>query len=95
MSFDKDTVRKAARLGRIEVPEAELEGWAKQIGGILKWIEQLQEINTDNVEPLQSIVDIPLHLRADEVTDGGDAQKVLSNAPESVEDYFVVPKVVE
>lgn len=95
MSFDKETVRKAARLGRIEVPEADLEGWAKQISGILKWIEQLQEINTDNVEPLQCIVDIPLYLREDTVTDGGHPEDILSNAPEMVENYFVVPKVVE
>jgi aspartyl-tRNA(Asn)/glutamyl-tRNA(Gln) amidotransferase subunit C len=95
MSMDKETVRKAARLGRIAVPEADLEGWAKQLGGILKWIEQLQEVNTENVEPLQSIVDIKLHLRKDEVNDGGNPERVLSNAPETAENYFVVPKVVE
>ena len=95
MSINKDTVRKAARLGHIEVPEAELDGWAKQLGGILKWIEQLQEVNTDNVEPLANVVDIELKLRADIVDDGNDPEKVLSNAPESVEGYYVVPKVVE
>ena len=95
VSMDKETVRKAARLGRIEIAEADLDGWAKQLSGILKWIEQLQEVNTDNVEPLANVVDIELHLREDEQTDGGDPGKVLSNAPETVEGYYVVPKVVE
>ncbi len=95
MSMDKETVRKAARLGRIEVAEADLDGWAKQLSGILKWIEQLQEVNTDGVEPLANVVDIDLMLRKDAVTDGGNPDKVLSNAPETVEGYYVVPKVVE
>jgi aspartyl-tRNA(Asn)/glutamyl-tRNA(Gln) amidotransferase subunit C len=94
-SMDKETVRKAARLGRIEVAEADLDGWAKQLSGILKWIEQLQEVKTDGVEPLANVVDIDLALRKDAVNDGGDPDKVLSNAPESVEGYYVVPKVVE
>ncbi len=95
MSMDKDTVRKAASLGRLEIPEGDLDRWAKQLSGILKWIEQLQDVNTDGVEPLASVVDIELHLRKDEVNDGGDPERVLSNAPESVEGYYVVPKVVE
>jgi aspartyl-tRNA(Asn)/glutamyl-tRNA(Gln) amidotransferase subunit C len=93
--MDIETVRKAARLGRIEVAEADLPNWAKQLSGILKWIEQLQEVSTDGVEPLANVVDIELELREDEVTDGGDSGKVLSNAPETVEGYYVVPKVVE
>ena len=95
MSITKDTVRKMATLARIEVEDSALDGWAKQLNGILKWIEQLQEVNTDGVEPLANVVDIDLALRKDEVNDGGSPEKVLSNAPEQTENYYVVPKVVE
>lgn len=95
MSMDKATVRKVATLARLDVPEANLDRVAGQLDGLLKWIEQLQEVNTDNVEPLASVSDITLKLRPDIVNDGGDPDRVLANAPETVEGYFVVPKVVE
>lgn len=95
MSMDKATVRKVARLGRLALSDEELERMGVQINGILKWIEQLAEVNTDNIEPLANVVDIDLKLRKDEVTDGGDASKVLSNAPEESQGFYVVPKVVE
>ena len=95
MSMDPATVRKVARLGRLALSDEELDRMGVQINGILKWIEQLAEVNTDNVEPLANVVDIELKLRKDEVNDGGDAQKVLANAPEQTEGFYVVPKVVE
>jgi aspartyl-tRNA(Asn)/glutamyl-tRNA(Gln) amidotransferase subunit C len=95
MSMDKDTVRKVARLARLEVQDAELDSRAAQLGGILKWIEQLQELNTDNVEPLRNVVDMELKLRPDVVNDGGYADEILANAPEHTQGFFVVPKVVE
>lgn len=95
MAMDKQTVRKVATLSRFEVPESDQDKVAAQLGGILTWIEQLQAVNTDSIEPLANVVDIELKLRKDEVTDGGNPQKVLSNAPEEVENYYVVPKVVE
>jgi aspartyl-tRNA(Asn)/glutamyl-tRNA(Gln) amidotransferase subunit C len=95
MSMDKNTVRKVATLARLEVPDSDLDRVAGQLGGILDWIEQLQAVNTDGVEPLASVVDIALKMRPDVVNDGGDPEKVLANAPETIEGFYVVPKVVE
>ncbi len=95
MPMDKDTVRKVATLARIELTGEALDRQTERLGGILTWIEQLNEVNTEGVEPLANVVDITLKLRADALTDGGDTQKILSNAPEEVGSYYVVPKVVE
>ena len=95
MSMDKETVAKVARLARIKVTDEELDKYAPQLSHIMGWIEQLSEVNTDNVEPLPSPVDIALPLRKDEINDGGYAEDVLANAPETMEGFFVVPKVVE
>jgi aspartyl-tRNA(Asn)/glutamyl-tRNA(Gln) amidotransferase subunit C len=95
MSLDKATVRKIATLARIEVPEAELEATALRLSGILSWIEQLQEVNTDNVAPMSGGTDLKLPWRSDVVNDGGKVDKVLANAPGPQDGYFTVPKVVE
>ena len=105
MSIDAATVRKVARLARIAEPEEKLEGLAKELSGILNWIEQLNEVDTTNVEPLSSVSDVTLPMRADKVTDGGIAEKILANAPggavyieptdKSAGGFFTVPKVVE
>jgi len=95
MSLDKATVRKIAHLARIEVPEADLEATAAQLSGILSWIEQLSEVNTDNVAPMSGGTDLMLPWRSDTVTDGDKVDKVLANAPEAKDGFFAVPKVVE
>jgi aspartyl-tRNA(Asn)/glutamyl-tRNA(Gln) amidotransferase subunit C len=95
MAIDAATVRKVARLARIREPEERLESLAQELNGIMSWIEQLSEVNTDGVEPMTSVVAVKLPLREDVVTDGGDAARVLSNAPKAVDGFFVVPKVVE
>ncbi|MCK5284036.1 MAG: Asp-tRNA(Asn)/Glu-tRNA(Gln) amidotransferase subunit GatC [Alphaproteobacteria bacterium] len=95
MSMDKEAVCKVARLSQIRVSEEEIERISPQLTGILKWIEQLGEVNTDNVEPLANVVDSDLHLRKDEITDGNCSDKILANAPEEVQNFFVVPKVIE
>ncbi len=96
MSLDKATIRKVATLARIEVPEAELDATAAKLSGILKWIEQLSEVNTDNVAPMSGgTTDLAQSWRSDEVTDGGMADKVLANAPDAQDGFFGVPKVVE
>lgn len=95
MSLDKETVAKVARLARIRMTDEELERMAPQLSNIIGFVEQLSEIDTDNVEPLANVVDITLALREDEVNDGGKPDKVLANAPEQAQGYFVVPKVVE
>jgi len=95
MAIDAATVRKVARLARIAQPEDSLEQLAKELSGIMSWIEQLNEVNTDGVEPMASAVAMPAPMRDDVVTEGGDPEKVLSNAPKRAGDFYVVPKVVE
>lgn len=95
MSIDAATVRKVAKLARIREAEARLEPLAREISGIMAWIEQLNEVDTDGVEPMTSAVNVAMPMREDVVTEGGDASRVLSNAPKSDKGFFVVPKVVE
>ncbi|MGA0600432.1 Asp-tRNA(Asn)/Glu-tRNA(Gln) amidotransferase subunit GatC [Caulobacter sp. KR2-114] len=95
MAVDAATVRKVANLARIREPEERLEPLAREISGIMAWIEQLNEVDTDGVEPMTSAVQVALPMREDVVTDGGDPAKVLSNAPKSDRNFYVVPKVVE
>ena len=95
MAIDAATVRKVAHLARIKTPEDRLEPLAQELNGILQWIEQLNEVDVDGVEPMTSNVAQPLRLREDVVTDGGKIDDVLSNAPKSADGFFVVPKVVE
>ena len=95
MTIDAATVRKVARLARIAEPEEKLEGLARELSGIIDWIEQLNEVDTDGVEPMASAVHMPAPMRDDVVTEGGDPELVLSNAPKRAGNFFVVPKVVE
>jgi aspartyl-tRNA(Asn)/glutamyl-tRNA(Gln) amidotransferase subunit C len=95
MSIDAATVRKVARLARIAEAEDRLEPLAKELTGILDWIEQLNEVDVEGVEPMTSAVHTPLPLREDVVTEGGDPARVLANAPKTANNFFVVPKVVE
>jgi aspartyl-tRNA(Asn)/glutamyl-tRNA(Gln) amidotransferase subunit C len=95
MAIDVATVRKVARLARIAEPEERLASLAGELNGIIAWIEQLSEVDTDGVEPMTSAEAVSLPLREDVVTDGGDPERVLSNAPKRSGDFFVVPKVVE
>ena len=95
MAIDAATVRKVAKLARISEAEERLAPLAAELNGIMAWIEQLGEVDTDGVEPMASSVDLKLPMREDVVTDGGDASRVLSNAPKTVDGFFVVPKVVE
>ena len=95
MSLDKATVARIAVLARIEVPESQQERLAGELSQIMGWIEQLGEVDTDGVEPLRSVMPLPAHWRADEITDGNRPDGILQNAPSAHEGYFVVPKVVE
>ncbi|MDX6751272.1 Asp-tRNA(Asn)/Glu-tRNA(Gln) amidotransferase subunit GatC [Geminicoccaceae bacterium 1502E] len=95
MSLDKATVARIATLARIEVPEDQLEPLARELSGILGWIEQLGEVDTSAVEPMRSVMDIRQDWRPDTV-DAGDCQAdILKNAPKAHDGFFVVPKVVE
>jgi aspartyl-tRNA(Asn)/glutamyl-tRNA(Gln) amidotransferase subunit C len=95
MAIDAATVKKVANLARIRVPEDRHEAMAQELSGIMTWIEQLAEVDTDGVEPMTSVVNAKLPMRADVVTEGGDPATVLSNAPKAERSFFVVPKVVE
>ena len=95
MSIDAATVKKVAKLARIAVPEARLQPLAQELSGILAWIEQLNEVDTDGVAPMTSCVAAKLPLREDVVTDGERREAVLSNAPKAIGGFFVVPRVVE
>ena len=94
-AFNTDTAKKVANLARLSLTDDEITKYAGQMGNILKFVEQLATVNTDNVAPLANVVDISLHLRDDVVTDGNVQTGVLANAPETVEGYFVVQKIVE
>jgi aspartyl-tRNA(Asn)/glutamyl-tRNA(Gln) amidotransferase subunit C len=95
VSLDEKTVARIARLARIAVPDDELEPLAGELSHILEWIEQLNEVDTEGVAPMTSVVAMRLAWRADRVTDGGRAEAILANAPARQDGYFVVPKVVE
>ena len=95
MPIDVETVRRVARLAHIREPEGRLAALAGELSGILQWIEQLNEVDTDGIEPMTSAVALALPLREDVVTEGGDAAAVLANAPKTRDGFFVVPKVVE
>ncbi len=95
MSIDRQTVAKVARLARLAMTEEKLDFYAPQIVRIMGIAEQLAKVDTTGVAPLASVVENDLYLRPDVVTDGGIAEDILSNAPEKMEGYFVVPKVVE
>ena len=95
MSVDTDTVKKVARLARIKVSEADAERMTGELNAILGFVEQLDEVNIDGVEPLTSVVEQTMKKRQDGVTDGGYAADIVANAPVSEDNFFMVPKVVE
>ncbi|RED50912.1 Asp-tRNA(Asn)/Glu-tRNA(Gln) amidotransferase subunit GatC [Aestuariispira insulae] len=95
MSLDKKTVARIAHLARIKVPEEDLEPLAGELNNILGFIEQLNEVDTDGVDPLASVVEMNMRQREDAVTDGGYPDRVLANGPETAMGFYTVPKVVE
>ena len=99
MSVDKETVRKVAKLARLAMPEERLEPLTEELNGILKWIEQLNEVDVAGVDPMASTVDVKLPMREDVLqegpTGGGQADNVVANAPKTEDHFFIVPKVVE
>jgi aspartyl-tRNA(Asn)/glutamyl-tRNA(Gln) amidotransferase subunit C len=95
MSLDTATVRRIASLARIRMEEEEVGRMQAELNGILGWIEQLQAVDTDGVEPMAGGGAVALPMREDAVTDGGIPEQVLANAPDRMGEYFGVPKVVE
>ncbi|WP_212525413.1 Asp-tRNA(Asn)/Glu-tRNA(Gln) amidotransferase subunit GatC [Actibacterium sp. MT2.3-13A] len=95
MSIDIDTARRVAHLARIAVKEDDLPALAGELSNILTFMEQLNEVDVEGVEPMTSVTPMRLKRREDVVTDGGYPEKILSNAPDAREGFFAVPKVVE
>lgn len=95
MSVDLSTVKRVARLARIKVDDAQAEKMTGELNAILGFVEQLDEVNIDGVEPMTSVVEQSIKQRKDGQTDGGYADKIVSNAPVTEDNFFMVPKVVE
>ena len=95
MAVNKHAVKKIARLARLQISDEKSELLSADLGNILNWIEQLEELDTTGIEPLASVNENSLTWREDKVTDGEMNEQVLKNAPEIAGDFFVVPKVVE
>jgi aspartyl-tRNA(Asn)/glutamyl-tRNA(Gln) amidotransferase subunit C len=95
MSVDADTVRRVAHLARIAVAADEVENLQGELNVILAFVEQLAEVDVAAVEPMTSVTPMAMKMRQDEVTDGGNAEAVIANAPVHEHNFFLVPKVVE
>jgi len=95
MPVDADTVRRVAHLARIAVAENDVEHLKGELNAMLAFVEQLQEVNVEGVEPMTSVTPMAMKKRADVVNDGGIAKDIVSNAPQSDDNFFLVPKVVE
>lgn len=96
MSIDKEMIKRLGILSRLKVPEENMDYMVAEISKILGWVEQLNNVNTDGVLPMNSVVeDLKLPERQDVVTDGNIRDEILANAPDSMDGYFLVPKVVE
>jgi aspartyl-tRNA(Asn)/glutamyl-tRNA(Gln) amidotransferase subunit C len=95
MEIDEGTVRRIARLARIRITDAEVEALEKELSGILDWVNQLNEVDTSDAEPMTRVTPMTLRRRPDVVNDGGMADAIVGNAPMSSDHFFLVPKVVE
>lgn len=95
MTITPDIVKKVARLSRLHLDDAEVAHYAAELGGIMNWVDQLQAVNTDGVEPMAAVGNMTLRFREDVVNDGNQQEAVLKNAPASDYGCFVVPKVIE
>lgn len=95
MSVDAATVKRVAHLARIALPEADVAAMQHEINAMLGFVEQLNEVDVEGVEPMTSVMPMAMKKRADIVTDGEIAGQIVANAPQAEDDYFMVPKVVE
>jgi aspartyl-tRNA(Asn)/glutamyl-tRNA(Gln) amidotransferase subunit C len=95
MALDQDTVKKLAHLARLDLPDAELAPLVGELSRIMAFVEQLSAVDTSGVAPMTSVAHMTLPRRPDVVTDGNYPEKVLANAPDAMDGFFLVPKVVE
>lgn len=95
MALTPDETRKVARLARMRLSDDEVTHYTEELNGILHWIDQLQEVNTDGVAQMTSVANITLPMRKDEVSEGAIQPEILKNAPSAEYGCFAVPKVIE
>jgi len=95
MPLDTATVRRIAKLARIRVDDQQVAQLQTELNSIIGWIEQLNEVDVEGVEPLTGAAQMALKMREDVVTDGGIRERILANAPDRAGDFFAVPKVME
>ena len=95
MSVDLTTVKRVAKLARIAVNEQQAEKMVGELNNIIGFVEQLNEVNVEGVEPMTSVVEMTMRKREDKVTDGYKADDIVANAPATEDHYFMVPKVIE
>ncbi len=95
MSVDTAIVRHIAKLARLAVTDREVEALVPELNNILGWVEQLQEVDVEGVEPMTAVIPNKLRLRDDVVSDGDRRDDVLANAPAAEHGFFAVPKVIE
>ena len=95
MSIDKDTVKHISKLARISLDDKKVDSLSKNLSSIIEFIEKLNELNTEKIVPLTSIIDASLDSRKDDVKKENIRDQILKNSPEKNEEFFVVPKVIE
>ena len=95
MSVDQNTVKRVANLARINIEENRVESLQGELNSMLGFVQQLNELNVENVDPMTSVMPMDMKMRIDEIRDGNKASQIVANAPETVDNFFVVPKVVE
>ena len=95
MSIDKDTVKHISKLARISLDEKKVDSLSKDLTSIMRFIEKLNKLNTEKINPLTSIINASLKSRKDEAKDGKIRDQILKNSPEKNDEFFVVPKVIE
>jgi len=95
MSLDKSTLERVAYLARIKINESEFDSITRELNNIMSWIEKLNEVDIDNIEPMTGVLNDALREREDVVNDGGYQDKVVKNSPEKIDNSFSVPKVIE
>jgi len=95
MSIDKNTVKHISKLARISLDDEKIDSLSKDLSSIIKFIEKLNELKTDETKPLTSIINASLKPRKDEIKDGKIRDQILKNSPEKNDEFFVVPKVIE
>lgn len=96
MSIDKEMIKRLGILSRLRIPDENMDEMVGEIQKIIGWVDQLKDVDTDNVAPMNSVVeDMTLPERDDVITDGGIRDEILANAPDKLDEYFLVPKVVE